>query len=951
MSPNQDESAQPAVRVPRLVGRNTESDRLRAVLAGPPTLTLVEGEAGIGKTRLVREVIADRDRTMIAVCPPFRQAFTFGPMVDAAREAGPDVAGLGLSPLAGALRPLFPEWSTALPDAPEPLPDNAAGHHRLLRAFTELLDRMRIELLVLEDAHWADEATLELLLLLAAAPQRIGLLVTYRPDELPPGSLVRRLSARADQTRLTLDALDVDGTAELVSSMLDDEHVSTAFAAFLHDRTEGLPLAVEESVRLLRDRSDLVRVDGEWIRRGLTELEVPPTIRDAVLERVGRLEPASQLTLQAAAVLAEPAVEAVVAAVAGDGSDVDGIIGAIRSGLLSEDPRGRLAFGHTLTAHAVYEAIPGPQRRRLHAGAARVLRANGAGVARLAHHFRAAGETGAWCRYAEQAADLALASGDPATAGSYLYELLTGADLPPADLARVARKIPPHATGGHLHRAGAIHALRSTLDRVSLSATERGELRAQLGQSLIHIGEYAAAAVELERSIPDLAHRPVAAAHAMSSLGMPFTTRQPAATHRRWLDRAAAAVTADFTEYDRLALRIDRATSLLALGDPQGWRIAAELPDEAAAPELRPQIIRGALNLSSETIRWGRYAQARSHLTRGTELSVRYGFHRMRDMFTVNVLYLDWCSGAWTGLAERAAAAADGAEEDTVIRLHLQLILGRLEAATGKPAAGPRLAAVLGETHDRGLIATTQEPAAALAALRLAAGDVEEALRLTDDPVSLLAQKDAWLWGLETVPVRIRALIAAGRPDRAGELLSAFEHGLSGCDAAAAAAALAAARGECTSDPDAFADAAAAWAALPRPYAALLAAERRATCLLDRGVKDAALTLLTDVRQGLMELGAAADADRVAGTVREHGGVIRQPWRGGNRGYGDRLSPRELEVAALVADGLTTPEIARRLSRSPKTIATQLRSAMRKVGVSSRTALAVAIAKDDAGEL
>ncbi|WP_262380576.1 ATP-binding protein [Nonomuraea sp. PA05] len=106
------EEAVPLVRVPRVVGRDAELERLRRALADPSALVLVEGEAGIGKTRLVQEVINGRERLLVAVCPPFQDAATLGPVVDAVRQTGVAPAGLGLSGLAGALRPLFPETRT-----------------------------------------------------------------------------------------------------------------------------------------------------------------------------------------------------------------------------------------------------------------------------------------------------------------------------------------------------------------------------------------------------------------------------------------------------------------------------------------------------------------------------------------------------------------------------------------------------------------------------------------------------------------------------------------------------------------------------------------------------------------------------------------------------------------------------------------------------------------------
>lgn len=259
---------------PRYVGQGRELAALGAALAAPPAVVLIEGEAGIGKSRLVQEFLASPAgskglRGLVAVCPPFREPYTLAPIVDAVRQAVPGVRGLRLSGLAGALRPLFPEWVDDLPAAPEPLEDATAARHRLFRAVLEVSGRLGVAVLVVEDVHWADEATLEFLLFLVSRrPQPVSVVVTYRPEDVPAGSLLLRLSSRVQagvtRRRVVLEPLDATETAELVSSMLAGEHVSAEFAAFLHERTDGVPLVVEESVRLMHDRADLVRRDGVW---------------------------------------------------------------------------------------------------------------------------------------------------------------------------------------------------------------------------------------------------------------------------------------------------------------------------------------------------------------------------------------------------------------------------------------------------------------------------------------------------------------------------------------------------------------------------------------------------------------------------------------------------------------------------------------------------------------
>src|SRR5487761_71042 len=131
------------ISAPGFVGRDRELAAFTQALAKGPSVILVEGEAGIGKTRLVREFLASpagqAARALVATCPPFRQPHTLGPVVDAIRQAAGDVRGLPLSDLAGALRPVFPEWASVLPPL-EPLNDATAARHRVFRALAEVLD-------------------------------------------------------------------------------------------------------------------------------------------------------------------------------------------------------------------------------------------------------------------------------------------------------------------------------------------------------------------------------------------------------------------------------------------------------------------------------------------------------------------------------------------------------------------------------------------------------------------------------------------------------------------------------------------------------------------------------------------------------------------------------------------------------------------------------------------
>ncbi|GIF23230.1 DNA-binding CsgD family transcriptional regulator/tetratricopeptide (TPR) repeat protein [Actinoplanes tereljensis] len=943
----------PAVSAARFVGRDRELAALRGALARPPAIVLVEGEAGIGKSRLLREWLAapERPSALVSVCPPLRESLTLGPIVDAFLGVERPL----LSDLAGALRPLFPEWAADLPPALPPLDDAKAARHRLFRALDELLRALRVEVLVLEDAHWADEVTLEFLLFVISRQQSDGpsLVISYRPEEVGDGSLLLRLTSRlpagVTQLRIALAPLRPDDTAALVSSMLDGNPISQEFTAFLHDRTGGVPLALEESVRLMFDRADLVFRDGQWVRLKLRELRVPPTVRDSTRERVSRLSPAAQQALRAAATLAVPSSVATIAMTADLSPDAcrGAIAEAAAAGVLDGDDRGRWRFRHVLACIAVYEAIPLTDRRQFHLLAGRALeQLHPPPVARLAHHFREAGEPQSWARYAEQGAELAMASGDHTKAVELLVDLLSRAVLPPVDRARVARMAGVAAlrrrepVDALYHRV--IRTLRSVLDTPGLSARQQAEIRNPLGRLLITGGEAQAALGELEQAVANLDHDPVEAARAMTYLGWAYAGPWPASTHRRWLDRAAELTAQIDSPAQRLNLAGNRAAALLMLGEEEAWDLVAGLPVDGPTTAERLDLARIHVNVGTGALIWGRYADAEEHLAVAMRLAEAEQASRLQHNVRLEQANLAWNTGRWEGLAETSAELADADRDRPAHYLGSIRLAARLAAAAGRRrVAEEQFRLVLEESARLGAADDTMEAAAALARLWLTDGNSARALQITDEPMETVRRKGIWIWATDLVPARVEALLAAGDPSAAKRLVDQFARGLRGRTAPAPRAALAVCRAFLQGTATAYDRAARAWSALPRPYDAMRARERQAAALLAAGHLEEGRELLAAQYEQLFRLGARGDADRVAQRLREHGADVPRLWRGGRRGYGDQLSPRELDVVQLVVAGKTNREISRILSKSPATVDQQLRAAMRKLNVNSRTALAV----------
>lgn len=939
------------------VGREWELASVLRALAQPPAVVLIEGEAGIGKSRLLAEVLAalaasSSGRALVAACPPFREPHTLGPVVDAVRQGTERVAGLRLSPLAGTLRVLFPEWSAELPLAPEPAEDATAARHRLFRALSELLAAMRVATLVVEDAHWADDATVQFLLFLVARrPPRVSVVISYRPEDLAEDSLLRTLSARLSpgfaHARVTLEPLGLRDTVALVSSMLQGEPLSDAFAAFLHEGTDGVPLAVEESVRFMIDRADLVLRSDGWVRRHMEAIAIPPTVRDGVLERVRRLAPDAQTMLRAVAVLAEPTDAATVLAVSGlpPVPALPGLGQALDSRLIIEDVRGQVGFHHMLAGRAVLDAMPARERRAMHLRAGRALEAETPPpLAQLARHFREAGEYSEWCRYAEQAADQALAAGDERLAAATLYDLMVRVGQAPGALLRLISKSPTMTPleGDQLQKLA--NTLKSAVDGEGTTPREAAQLQVQLGRVLIVIQHYEAGREELEKAVSRPELDDVDRARTMILLGQPTEFDRPAWAHRRWLRRADKVLDA-VDPLHRRTLGLDRAMGLLLLGEEEGWAAAAALDEESAGLTPSQRGLRD-VDVGDVATMWGRFDEARQRLKQALVVADEHQYLRLRGMVLVNLLRLDWLCGAWSGLGERASELSESEDLTASARAEARLVLGLLRSVTDSDIDPHReLSSVLAASQGSDPRLVT-EPAGALARLLLADGDVGGALAVTEDAIGVVSGKGVWIWATDLAPARVAALLAADRVSDAEALTAVFARGLRGRDAPAPQASLLLCRALLAQSRNTparaammFEAAATAWIALPRPYEALLARERRAGCLLAAGQRDQGLSELSGVFQGMAALGAQRDADRASRVLQCHGARARPSRPVGRPGYGDRLSPREWQVVALVAQGRTNRLVAEELVVSVQTVNSHVKSAMRKLGASSRKEL------------
>jgi tetratricopeptide (TPR) repeat protein len=395
---------------PTLVGREEQlfalEDALLAAHRGESRFVALGGEAGMGKTRLARELATRAQRldweVLWGACSEAELPLPYLPLVEALGNylSRQDVerlaAQLGAARL--ELAQLFPQLGGDEP--PASLGDPAQAKLRLFEAVVALLAVPAREhglLLVVEDVHWADSATRELLDHLARrlTGLRALVLVTYRSDELdrrhPLAPLLQTWRRSGVAEQVALSPLGQVEIAEMIAAILDAETVGPEFRDLMHRRTEGNPFVLEEMLKEAIDRGDVVRTGHGWKPRRLEDLRIPETVRDTILLRFARLDPADVETLQAAAVLGRTFDYAILVAVAGvpDATVHDALAVGVQQQLLEEIDTARATYRwrHALTQEAVHDEIVLPRRQQIHSRAADVLQAADAEALEVARHL------------------------------------------------------------------------------------------------------------------------------------------------------------------------------------------------------------------------------------------------------------------------------------------------------------------------------------------------------------------------------------------------------------------------------------------------------------------------------------------------------------------------------------------------------------------------------------
>ena len=479
------------------VGRGGELAELLAgldqALAGHGRLFLLEGEPGIGKSRLAEEFCSHAAtlgaRVLVGRCWEAGGAPAYWPWVQSLRaylrDADDATLEADLGDGAPDLAQILPELRQRFPDLPPPtVLEPESARFRLFDSATTFLGRIaarRPIVCVLDDLHAADAPSLLLLRFVARelGSMRVFLLGAYRNlDPVPRGALAETLAELVREPasrRLSLGGLRESEVAEYVD-LTASELTSPGLVAALHDQTAGNPLFVAETVRLLS-------VEGAPPdSHGPVRLEVPQSVRDVIARRLSHLSPETNRLLVLASVLGREFSPELLAQVAGVSDDelLESIEEATAAGVVSEVPgsRGRLRFAHVVIRDTLYDGLAGARRLRVHQLAVAALEhldeeRPGVHQAELARHAVAAGDSDKGVRYSREAATRALEQHAYEEAAR-LYRLgLDALDLrdspDPAERCALLS-----ATGDALATAGSTEEARATFASAAAIARSAG---------------------------------------------------------------------------------------------------------------------------------------------------------------------------------------------------------------------------------------------------------------------------------------------------------------------------------------------------------------------------------------------------------------------------------------------------------------------------------------------
>lgn len=919
---------------PPVFGRDEEleciDELLAAIEAGSGRILVAEGEAGIGKTQLARVAGA--------------RAAARGTMTltAGADELEQDRPGRILGPLAEGLGIRFDDERLAT-DGTGATSTNPS--FAVVERFLDALENAASAgpvLLIVEDLQWADELSLRGLAAIARriAPLPIGLVLTARPAPRSP-QLHRLLEIcdAADASTLHLSGLDDVGVAGLVASL-----TGAAPGPSLRQRlasTSGNPLFVTELIRALDDDNAL-RVEAGVSDTDATGL--PDELVRTLIRRINTLPPETVETLRLASLLgSEFALKDLatiagrsvleVAAALGDGVDAAIVAGAGE----------QLAFRHDLIREAIYEELAAPIRTDLHLAAGRSLAAAGAPAQQVARHYKLGAEppdvdAAEWLtRAGHEVAEL-----NASTAAEWLEHALDLAPAAwPARAETEAALIQLLADSGRIDDA--LARAESLLDR-SLSPEDELVARRAYGSALATVGQLDEATRHLlvAAALPGVdEHDEGALRCGAAGLGVIAGTETPEVameTARRYLDahdptlacwahNAAAVAAVATARYDDLFEHARRAKHLLQDGDiaPLGFVLVPHAFLATAQYWLGDTD--GAFSTVLAARRW---AEARGDTALLTHLlTCTVGF--------------ETTTGDWDTAASEAEAAITLAAEtgDNAQLLYQHATAGLVAWSRGDDAsareqleAGEALLASGHHLFGLDVLAVVRAKIYADEGNTPAAR--EELAEVWTRTAGLRGLLQWTLLG----PMLVELHLEAGEIDAARRVAQEVGELAERSSSPVAQATLRHCHALLDVDPDGMVEAVDMLGERCWVMQRANAAERAAALLTNQGRTDEAVVMLRIAESIHRTAGATRDLTRVDDALRATGASQRGS-RDAKATHGwDALSPKELQVAELVAAGLSNPQIGERLFISRRTVESHVSHVFQKLGLSNRTQLA-----------
>ena len=942
--------------VPGIRGRAAEiavlGDAVDRAVSGRPAVVLIEGEAGIGKTRLLAGVLEDaRGRGMQVAAGRAEE-------LERTRPFGLVAAAFGCvrsspDPRRAAIAALL---ATRGGDrGPITVTSDPGLRFRAVDAFADLAEELALAgplVIGVDDLQWADPSSL---LTLAAVSRRLAYLPVALIGCLRPSPRIPELDRLIG---LLLDAggriLAVRGLTErAVAELVADAVAAVPGPGLLAgiSGAAGNPLFVTELLGALAQEGAIETAGG---RAEVAEVTLPPTLRLTILRRLSFLSEDSLQALRAASILGSSfTVTELSVTMARPALELSAVLAEGIAGRVLEEYGAVIRFRHDLIRDAIYEDLPLSVRRGLHREAGQRLAQTGAPAQQVAEQLaRGAGQGDAeaigWLTRAAREA----AARSPDVAAD-LLERAAGL-MAPADPGRdrlLAERASSLMVSGR--NADALAACRSLLDR-DLDPQVDGPVRICLGRALLAQGQVRDALQELEQagSSPALPGAERAAARAWAGFARMSLGDLDGAAASAEQARSAAASAAD-----HLTVSV-AMTTLARVSESRGHlRDALQITDEAMhlADESPGRLghrypiraTRGHI-----LIELGRPEEARSALGAGMRISEEIGVRWPLLLYQGFLALERFITGEWDDAIAELEASFELADEiqTVVARAHgiLSLIsLHRNDLSRAEEAAG----AAARDLARWGPGYLTTWAAWPRALIQEAGGEIGQALATMTGAWDTCARLGLALDYPAVGADLVRLALASGDIGRARDASAAVTEVAAHNEVPWMTGAALRCQGLIEDDAEILQAAAVACAGGSRPLGLALASEDAGAAFARQGRLDRARPLL-DQALGIYErLGAARDLARAEATLREAG--IRRGRRG-TRGRPQigwaSLTPAEHAVAGLVAEGLSNPQIGERLYISRRTVQTHLAHMFAKLDIATRAQLAVDVTRHRGSE-